>query len=125
MTASWRRIISSSTLLGIAAAAVVATAGTAAAEPRDCVLDRSLTGATGFCPGGDGYFTVEADCVGVYVTRGGLGVGPYRQSSQRNAYAGPHPEMDATQTHPRAECNEFITGHFGIATDARLYETFR
>ncbi|MFF3221216.1 hypothetical protein ACFYV7_00330 [Nocardia suismassiliense] len=125
MVAVRRRIITGSTLFGVAAAAAIATAGSAVAEPRDCVLDRSVTGATGFCPGGDGYFTVEADCFGVFVTRGGLGFGPYRQTSQRHAYAGPHPEMDATQTHPMAECNEFITGHFGIATDARLYETFR
>ncbi|QIS01137.1 hypothetical protein F5X71_01320 [Nocardia brasiliensis] len=124
MAGSWVRLVSGSTLLAAVVASAIVTAGPAAAEPRDCTLDRSLTGATGFCPGGDGFFTVEADCIGISIGRD-PGIGPYRQSSQRHAYAGPHPEMDATQTHPHAECNEFITGHFGILVDARLYETFR
>ncbi|RDI46788.1 hypothetical protein [Nocardia mexicana] len=126
MTATVRRLAGASMVIAGAVAAIGFTAGNASAAPTDCVTDRWTTGASAHC-GGDGFFTVEVDCVGVYVTRTAphLAVGPYMQASQRFAYAGDHPEMDPTQTHPRADCFEFTTGHFGIATGTRVYETFR
>lgn len=118
------RVLGAFLMLSSAATLIAAGTGSAAAEPRNCVIDRWPTGASAHCDG-DGYFTVEVDCLGFYFT-GGPGIGPYMQTSQRHAYAGHHPEMDPTQTHPVAECSAPLTrGTLGIATGVRVYETFR
>ncbi|WP_280270879.1 hypothetical protein [Nocardia wallacei] len=101
----------------IAAAATLGTvaAGPAVAEPQNCTLDRSWSGATAHC-GGDGTYILEVDCFGVSIS-GGQPFGPYFKSVTGHT----DPAMDPIFTSPRRDCmNPFTLGQIGIATDARI-----
>ncbi|MFJ1458580.1 hypothetical protein [Nocardia sp. N2S4-5] len=113
-TMKWRTI---GAAVFIAAAATMGTvaAGPAMAEPENCTLDRSWSGATAHC-GGDGTYILEVDCFGVSIS-GGQPFGPYFKSVTGHT----DPAMDPIFTSPRRDCmNPFTLGQIGIATDARI-----
>ncbi len=90
---------------------ITAAAGSAAAEPRDCVLDRWATGASAHC-GGDGTYILEVDCVGVNLAYGAP-LGPYYKSVTGFA--------DNPASRPSRDCLMPLTlGQIGIVTDARI-----
>ncbi|MBB5916586.1 hypothetical protein BJY24_005498 [Nocardia transvalensis] len=109
---SWTRtVVSLSALAASGAAAVIAASGQAAAEPRDCTLDRTPSSAAAQC-GGDGSYILEVDCFGLNLAGGSPIFGPYNKSV--TGYGGPG-------SHPARDCVMPLTlGQIGIATDARI-----
>ncbi|MEV0765009.1 hypothetical protein [Nocardia sp. NPDC050435] len=96
---------------------VTLAAGPAAAEPRDCTLERWWSGAAAHC-GGEGTYILEVDCFGVSVS-GGQPMGPYYKSVTGHT----DPARDPIFTHPRRDCmNPLTLGQIGIATGARITE---
>jgi hypothetical protein len=93
-------------------AASVLTAGPANAQPSDCTVDRTLTGASATCLAGTWSFFVVVDCIGIYDTRGLLplpGFGPYKRSGNFAPVGG---RSDASCTGNPLD--------IGIATDAHV-----
>ncbi|MEV6276258.1 hypothetical protein [Nocardia sp. NPDC051832] len=108
------RCLAGATFL-IASAATVA-AGPAAADPRDCALNRWASGAAAHC-GGDGRYILEVDCFGLNLS-GGPVFGPYNKSV--TGFADPTPGREL-YTHPARDCVMPLTlGQIGIATGARI-----
>ncbi|WP_280395625.1 hypothetical protein [Nocardia brasiliensis] len=110
-----RSILGTSMLVAGVATMVTTAAGSAAAEPQDCTLDRWWSGASAHC-NGDGTYILEVDCFGVSLS-GGQPLGPYYKSA--TGYT--DPGMDPIFTHPVRDCmNPFTLGQTGVATDARI-----
>jgi hypothetical protein len=105
-----RSLIGTSALVASAAATMLVTSGSAAAEPRDCALDRGLTSAAAHC-GGDGAYILEVDCFGLNLAGGSPVFGAYPKSV--TGYAG--------ATGPSRDCMmPLVLGQIGIATDVRI-----
>ncbi|MFI6166163.1 hypothetical protein ACIBCN_05185 [Nocardia sp. NPDC051052] len=106
-----RSIIGTTVLVAGAAAMVSVASGSAAAEPRDCALDRGPTSASAHC-GGDGTYILEVDCFGLNLAGGSPVFGPYFKSV--TGYA------DGV-SRPARDCMMPLTlGQVGIATDVRI-----
>ncbi|MEV6134721.1 hypothetical protein AB0L63_01345 [Nocardia sp. NPDC051990] len=73
-----RKVVGKSVLVAGAATMITLAAGSAGAEPRDCVLNQWATGASAHC-GGDGTYILEVDCLGVNLAYG-QPFGPYYKS---------------------------------------------
>ncbi|UGT41568.1 hypothetical protein LTV02_37535 [Nocardia yamanashiensis] len=107
------RSIATSVLLAAAATAVTVGSGSAAAQARDCVIDRWLTGASAHCAG-EGTFYLEVTCVGVSFQ------GFQYLKSKMGRVDDPYPPT----ANPRLECLIPLTqGQIGIATDVRITDT--
>ncbi|NLE81741.1 MAG: hypothetical protein GX610_19610 [Rhodococcus sp.] len=57
------RVASVGSLIAMAAATAIVSAGTAQAQPGPCIVDRHLTGATSQCAPGS-YYVLDVDCFG-------------------------------------------------------------
>ncbi|GAB2655628.1 hypothetical protein [Nocardia goodfellowii] len=111
-----RSVLGVSLLIAGAATMTVVAAAPAGAEPRDCTLHRSPTGAAAHC-GGDGTYILEVDCVGVNLAGGPI-VGTYNKSV--TGFADPTPGREL-YTHPGRDCMMPVTlGQIGFALDARI-----
>lgn len=109
---SFRKVAGVSAVVAGAAAAMIATSGSAAAEPRDCVLDRTPTGASAHC-GGDGTYILEVDCFGLNLAGGSPVFGPYNKSV--TGFGGD------PASRPARDCTMPLTlGQVGVAVDARI-----
>ncbi|GAA5102394.1 hypothetical protein [Nocardia iowensis] len=114
-----RSVIGASLLVAGAATMTLAATGPAAAEPRDCALDRSPTRAAAHC-GGDGTYILEVDCVGLNLSGGPI-LGAYNKSV--TGFADPTPGREL-YTHPARDCMMPLTlGQIGFAIDARITQT--
>ncbi|WP_378740940.1 hypothetical protein [Nocardia brasiliensis] len=111
-----RNVIGAALLVAGAATMPLVAAGPAAAEPRDCTLNRSPTGAAAHC-GGDGTYILEVDCVGLNLSGGPI-LGPYNKSV--TGFADPTPAREL-YTHPARDCMMPLTlGQIGFAIDAHI-----
>ncbi|WP_040805788.1 hypothetical protein [Nocardia concava] len=108
---STSKVVSMSALVGGLATMISIAAGSAAAEPQDCVVNQGPTGATAHC-GGDGSYILEVDCFGMSLASGQL-FGPYFKADTGFA---DQPGIQAGR-----ECMMPTTlGQIGIATGARI-----
>lgn len=105
-----RKVVGMSVIVAGAAMMSTLAAGSAAAEPRDCVVNQWATGAAAQC-GGDGTYILEVDCFGLNLTYG-QPFGPYYKSV--TGFAG-------TPGQPSRDCMMPTTlGQIGIVTGARI-----
>ncbi|WP_280468840.1 hypothetical protein [Nocardia cyriacigeorgica] len=106
-----RNVVGMSVIIAGAATMITLSAGSAVAEPRDCVLNQWPTGASAQC-GGDGTYILEVDCLGVNLAHG-QPFGPYNKSV--TGFAGD------PASRPSRDCLMPTTlGQIGIATGVRI-----